>query len=96
MIIIINIAQNTDSLTRSAVVKVIYDKLVKSVFINQVGMENLYLTVDDSFIMMKHISNEQFISIKCNREWTAIVENAHNKSWCTLSNSSVLVMEKSL
>ncbi|MDR0603213.1 MAG: BACON domain-containing protein, partial [Bacteroidales bacterium] len=87
-IVIVNITGNTDILMRSAVVKITSSELVKSVVINQAGLGSPFLTVDERFIMMKFGRDEQFITVKSNRAWTAMVENAQNRSWCTLSNGS--------
>ncbi|MCL2131621.1 MAG: BACON domain-containing protein [Lentimicrobiaceae bacterium] len=86
--IIVNVAQNTDSLMRNAVVKITSGELMKSVIINQAGSGEPFLTIQERFIMMKSVSDEYSITVKSNREWSAVVENAVNKNWCTLSNSN--------
>jgi hypothetical protein len=80
------IAQNTDSLMRNAVVKITSGELVKFVVINQAGTKP-FLTIEERFIMLESIGDKYFITVKSNKEWTAIVENAANRNWCTLSNS---------
>jgi hypothetical protein len=85
--ITMRIALNTDSLMRNAVIKITSGELVKSVVINQAGTKP-FLTTEDRFIMMESVNGKYFITVKSNKEWTATVENAANRNWCTLSNSN--------
>jgi len=53
-----------------------------------------FLTVEERFVMLEAINNKGYITIKSNGNWTAIIENAENRNWCTLSKSDGFGNEK--
>ena len=47
-----------------------------------------FLTVDETPVTVKTVAGNYSIAVGCNGEWTAIVEDATNHDWCTLTNAS--------
>ena len=86
-VITVDVAENTVLATRNATVKITLGDLNKSVQVIQEAAEP-FLTVDETPIFATAEAKTYSITVNSNGEWTAIIEDAANHDWCTLTNAS--------
>jgi hypothetical protein len=89
--ITVNVAENTATTPRSATVKITLGRLTKSIVINQDAAEEQdepFLSVDETTITAEAAAGTYAIAVISNDEWIAVVEDAANHEWCTLTNAS--------
>ena len=79
--IIVAIAENTDILERSVIVKITMGDFTKRVQFNQ-GAADPFLTVDKTSITAIAEARIYSIAVNSNGEWIAVVEDADNHRWC--------------
>jgi len=90
-VITVSITKNPFYTTRIAIVTISAGSLTKSVVVNQEAAEEPeppFLTVDETPITATAGAGTYSIVVSSNSEWTAVVEDAENHTWCTLSNNT--------